>query len=162
MRKKSISGIISIFIKLFPSQGQVTYVLRTRLPLSGTRRHLLARLACLSHVASVHSEPGSNSPYKIIANIVQSFPCSCLRYLITQFFLRVALLFKKNFLKSFIRFSRTMHKVNFKERHHHLTVFRFACQAAFYDPRRWKTFKVTTLSCENITTMASSAFFKKS
>ena len=99
MRKNLISGIISIFIKLFPSQGQVTYVLRTRLPLSGTRRHLLARLACLSHVASVHSEPGSNSPYKIIANIVQSFPCSCLRYLITQFFLRVVLLLKRTSLK---------------------------------------------------------------
>ena len=40
-------------------------MLLTRLPLLYTRRHTTARLACLSHAASVHSEPGSNSPYEI-------------------------------------------------------------------------------------------------
>ena len=30
---------------------------------------ILARLACLNHAASVHSEPGSNSPIKILINL---------------------------------------------------------------------------------------------
>src|SRR5690606_4678465 len=51
-------GISSPFGKLFPTSGQVTYVLLTRSPL--TRRSV--RLACLMHAASVYPEPGSNSP----------------------------------------------------------------------------------------------------
>ena len=37
-------------------------MLLTRSPLSGSRSRLRARLACVKHAASVHSEPGSNSP----------------------------------------------------------------------------------------------------
>ena len=48
-------------------------MLLTRLPLPYAQRHILAQLACLSHAASVHSEPGSNSPYKIL-HLVQSRP----------------------------------------------------------------------------------------
>jgi hypothetical protein len=41
-------------------------VLLTRSPLSGSRSRLRARLACVKHAASVHSEPGSNSPVWIL------------------------------------------------------------------------------------------------
>ena len=53
-------GISLPFVRLSHASGQVTYALRTRLPLSPLRG--IARLACLIHAASVHSEPGSNSP----------------------------------------------------------------------------------------------------
>ena len=59
----SLSGISTRFRVLFPSPGQISYVLRTRSPLSTTRRWLPVRLACVRHAASVHPEPGSNSPY---------------------------------------------------------------------------------------------------
>ena len=68
MPLRATSGINSSFPELFRSLGQVAHVLRTRLPLSllgfGRSFHLknTVRLACLNHAASVHSEPGSNSP----------------------------------------------------------------------------------------------------
>ena len=40
------------------------------------RRGFLVRLACLIHAASVHSEPGSNSPYENI----ESLTAPCLRW----------------------------------------------------------------------------------
>ena len=54
----STSGISLRFQRLFPTSGQIVHVLLTlsRLPLRGVP------LACLIHAASVHSEPGSNSP----------------------------------------------------------------------------------------------------
>jgi hypothetical protein len=58
-------GISSPFEPLFPTLGQVTYVLLTHSPL-GTPpycyKSALVRLACIRHAASVHPEPGSNSP----------------------------------------------------------------------------------------------------
>jgi len=56
------SGINSSFPELFRSRGQVAHVLLTLAPLSIRRSGLHVRLACLIHAASVHSEPGSNSP----------------------------------------------------------------------------------------------------
>jgi hypothetical protein len=56
----NICGISSPFELLSPAEGQVSYVLRTRSPL-GTLLHPV-RLACIRHAASVHPEPGSNSP----------------------------------------------------------------------------------------------------
>ena len=51
---------------LFRLRGQITYVLLTRAPLySPSEESFLVRLACVKHAASVHSEPGSNSPYKL-------------------------------------------------------------------------------------------------
>ena len=48
------------------SQGQITHALLTRAPLySVPEATFLVRLACVRHAASVHSEPGSNSPVKI-------------------------------------------------------------------------------------------------
>ena len=38
-------------------------MLLTRSPLSTYRSRLPVRLACVRHAASVHPEPGSNSPY---------------------------------------------------------------------------------------------------
>ncbi len=56
----NVCGISSAFALLSPAEGQVSYVLRTRSPL-GTLLHPV-RLACIRHAASVHPEPGSNSP----------------------------------------------------------------------------------------------------
>ena len=65
LRGRTLSRIISSFDELSTSWGYVTCPLLTRLPL---RQDLglplgsaFARLACVRHAASVHSEPGSNS-----------------------------------------------------------------------------------------------------
>jgi hypothetical protein len=55
-------GISHGFPWLSPSRRQVTYVLRTRSPLSPSRRRDHVRLACVKPAASVRPEPGSNSP----------------------------------------------------------------------------------------------------
>jgi hypothetical protein len=51
------------FRRAIPHQEVDSYLLLTRLPLSGLRQ--TARLACLRHTASIHPEPGSNSQIKI-------------------------------------------------------------------------------------------------
>ena len=65
-------GISSSFPELSPASGQVTYVLLTRSPLGHLRTNTkgLVRLACIRHAASVHPEPGSNSPQKLSHNEV--------------------------------------------------------------------------------------------
>jgi hypothetical protein len=71
MHLRATSGINSSFPELFRSLGQIAHVLRTRLPLSFLNFHRgfylknHVRLACLNHAASVHSEPGSNSPNQL-------------------------------------------------------------------------------------------------
>ena len=62
-----LSGFSIRFRKLSRAHGQVTYVLLTRSPLdSGKQAFLpLDRLACIRHAASVHPEPGSNSPFDL-------------------------------------------------------------------------------------------------
>ena len=60
----AICGINPSFPGLSHSNGKVAYVLRTRLPVAA---HVLLhcdapRLACIKPAASVHPEPGSNSP----------------------------------------------------------------------------------------------------
>ena len=56
--------------------GQVAHVLRTRTPLviAVLLRHVTVRLACIKPAASVHPEPGSNSPLYVILSF--SFVCS--------------------------------------------------------------------------------------
>src|SRR5690554_2361507 len=68
-RGGSTCGISRGFPLLCRTSGQVTHVLLTRSPLSHQLRHpegiskrCFVRLACLRHTASVHPEPGSNSP----------------------------------------------------------------------------------------------------
>ncbi len=61
MPSLSLSGISFRFRKFSRSHGQVPYVLLTRSPLES--RRTLVRLACIRHAASVHPEPGSNSPF---------------------------------------------------------------------------------------------------
>ena len=56
----SACGISKPFGLVSHIPGQVTNALLTRSPLEGLR--LLVRLACIRHAASVHPEPGSNSP----------------------------------------------------------------------------------------------------
>src|SRR5690554_7141652 len=64
MRSSYLSCISSRFQLLSASYGQVTYVLLTRSPLK--HRSASVRLACIRHAASVHPEPGSNSPKNFI------------------------------------------------------------------------------------------------
>ena len=64
MHPKVISGIRPSFPGLSQSQGQVTHVLLTRSPLIHQQAGFIVRLACVKHAASVHPEPGSNSPLK--------------------------------------------------------------------------------------------------
>ena len=62
-----LSGFSIRFQKLSRAHGQVTYVLLTRSPLDSKKQassHLV-RLACIRHAASVHPEPGSNSPFDL-------------------------------------------------------------------------------------------------
>ena len=52
------------FARLSRCRGQVGHVLLTRSPLYIRRSGFLVRLACVRHAASVHPEPGSNSPFE--------------------------------------------------------------------------------------------------
>ena len=63
-----LSGFSIRFQKLSRAHGQVTYVLLTRSPLDSEKQAFLplVRLACIRHAASVHPEPGSNSPSKYV------------------------------------------------------------------------------------------------
>ena len=81
MPSLSLSGISIRFRKLSRPHGQVPYVLLTRSPL-GIRR-CLVRLACIRHAASVHPEPGSNSPFDI-----DSFFVSVISFFSFQVFLK--------------------------------------------------------------------------
>src|SRR3990172_3975301 len=62
LQSGSLCGISTPFGALSRSPGQMSYVLLTRAPLSTDRNRLPVRLACVRHAASVHPEPGSNSP----------------------------------------------------------------------------------------------------
>ena len=59
-------GISLTFARLSPSGGQVGYALLTRAPVDAHQKQAFdvvsPRLACVKPVASVHPEPGSNSP----------------------------------------------------------------------------------------------------
>ena len=82
MRRRLISGIRPSFPGLSQSRGQVAHVLLTRSPLGVTRcchRVVLARLACIKHAASVHPEPGSNSPSEIVNSRGPEGPLGCSR-----------------------------------------------------------------------------------
>ena len=72
-RKRTPWGVNFPFGRLFPSGSQVGYVLLTHSPVAG--RVLLPpdapRLACVKPVASVHPEPGSNSPLYSISGTPQ-------------------------------------------------------------------------------------------
>src|SRR5574338_1163512 len=74
-------GISRPFGLLSPALGQVTNALLTRSPL----RVLLlpVRLACIRHAASVHPEPGSNSPQNFYPS-VEAFHSLKFDFLITQ------------------------------------------------------------------------------
>ena len=59
-------GISLTFARVSPSDGQVGYALLTRGQVDAHKKQALdvvsPRLACVKPVASVHPEPGSNSP----------------------------------------------------------------------------------------------------
>ena len=68
------------FQPLSTTYGQIAHVLLTRSPLGHLEQALLdlVRLACIRHAASVHPEPGSNSPFDFssrchLTSIVSSF-----------------------------------------------------------------------------------------
>ena len=76
MRICYLSGFSYRFQQLSRAHGQVTYVLLTRSPLSLFGSKLprnFVRLACIRHAASVHPEPGSNSPFDLAQNVTNVF-----------------------------------------------------------------------------------------
>jgi hypothetical protein len=99
MPSERLSGISQGFLRLSLSWGQIVYVLLTRSPLSivglPTRS---VRLACIRHAASVHPEPGSNSPFDINSFFVFLFlHLRAIRnFFITQFLDVVSVCFSKN------------------------------------------------------------------
>ncbi len=70
-----LSGFSRRFHLLSRAHGQIPYVLLTRSPLtSNEQAHLPSvRLACIRHAASVHPEPGSNSPFDLALTLSASF-----------------------------------------------------------------------------------------
>ena len=73
------------FQPLSTTYGQIAHVLLTRSPL-GLRKQAsfrLVRLACIRHAASVHPEPGSNSPFAHSFTLLRLF--SFLRFLYSVF-----------------------------------------------------------------------------
>ena len=69
------------FQPLSTTYGQIAHVLLTRSPLGHLEQALLdlVRLACIRHAASVHPEPGSNSPlFVCLFFSTLSFPASFL------------------------------------------------------------------------------------
>src|SRR5690625_6007419 len=73
MRWPVLSSIRPSFPGLSQSSGQVPHVILTRSPLIHPQQagSFSVRLACVKHAASVHPEPGSNSPYKNYMKQVQ-------------------------------------------------------------------------------------------
>ena len=81
MRPRLLCGISTGFPVLSPCGGQVAYALLTRAPVAGSALpHPDApRLACVKPAASVHPEPGSNSPLLKLSAVIlylSSFLCS--------------------------------------------------------------------------------------
>ena len=68
MQLTDICGISRNFSRLSRCYGQVAYALLTRAPVAARElpRCAAPRLACVKPVASVHPEPGSNSPLLFI------------------------------------------------------------------------------------------------
>ena len=64
MQVATLLDINRALARVFPDMGQIAYALLTRPPLAVFLR--LVRLECVRHAASVHPEPGSNSPVIII------------------------------------------------------------------------------------------------
>ena len=64
MRPPLLCGISTGFPVLSPCGGQVAYALLTRAPVAAMvlPPRVAPRLACVKPAASVHPEPGSNSP----------------------------------------------------------------------------------------------------
>ena len=74
-------GINPNFSGLFPCGRQVAYALRTRAPVSRMQAPSTPRLACVRPAASVHPEPGSNSPLyrrslKLFCSLAQGLSCA--------------------------------------------------------------------------------------
>ena len=76
MRPQLLCGISTGFPVLSPCGGQVAYALLTRAPVAAMvlPPRVAPRLACVKPAASVHPEPGSNSP--LLYCIYLSFLCS--------------------------------------------------------------------------------------
>ena len=95
-----LSGFSRRFHLLSRVHGQVPYVLLTRSPLSLFKSKLskdFVRLACIRHAASVHPEPGSNSPFDL-AQALCAFSFFCFPKYLLIFEIDVScLVFKDRF-----------------------------------------------------------------
>ena len=122
MRSSYLSGFSYRFQQLSRAHGQVTYVLLTRSPLSLFESKLsegFVRLACIRHAASVHPEPGSNSPFDLAQTLTLRF-CFFLRYLFREYGSQVidvsCLVFKDRnvlFRLRFVQRSYIIHRIIF-------------------------------------------------
>ena len=86
MQQIDICGISRNFSRLSRCYGQVAYALLTRAPVAARElpRCAAPRLACVKPVASVHPEPGSNSPLLFIFFFFFSLIKNTDRYLPTD------------------------------------------------------------------------------
>ena len=78
MPPDDLRGISLPFGRLSPCGGQVAYVLLTRAPVVSGKSKLFPvtlRLACVKPAASVHPEPGSNSP--LLVSVFRFFELLC-------------------------------------------------------------------------------------
>ena len=122
MRSDYLSGISNRFQSLSQSWRQVTYVLLTRSPLS--IRRCFVRLACIRHAASVHPEPGSNSPFDLCSKRSLTFS-----FLIC-FFKEVSLLLNWRFLVQFSKIEFLRHTL--VECHKIILFFLPSCNPFFH------------------------------
>jgi hypothetical protein len=93
-------GISTPFDVLSPIRGEITHALLTRAPLySPSEDEFLVRLACVKHAASVHSEPGSNSPIKLKICFLKKRDHETVHYLV----FKDQVEYKINYLITFVK-----------------------------------------------------------
>ena len=68
--RRDVCSINLNFLRVFFTEGQILTRYSPVRRCTHFRRSFLARLACVRHAASVHSEPGSNSPLQKLNRLV--------------------------------------------------------------------------------------------
>ncbi len=140
MRSSYLSGFSYRFQQLSRAHGQVTYVLLTRSPLSLFESKLsegFVRLACIRHAASVHPEPGSNSPFDLAQTLTLRFVFSYVIFsenMVSQVIDVSCLVFKDRnvlFRLRFVQRSYIIHRIIFHV-NNFFKLFAVFCHFLFY------------------------------